>query len=443
MNIVLPFIKIFFSKALHFFRYTLQKIQSKTVFVITIVQTNFNVNVLKIKMLHKYYNFIFLFHRLLTIKGNLCKIYCNNYVIFITGERYMGYLKSISKFLVAGALFSSLFVTSAFASNLGKVTGDVVNLRSYNSTAGQLVSVAKKNDVLTIVANANNGWFEVTTADKKKAFISADYVQVVQTDATCIADDVNVRVSPTTASESLGKAKKMQVLVTTGVTGDWCQVKFNDKTGYIHKQFMQGSLLKYLQQVTVSESAPKVDTSNSGTVTENAGQVVAASVAVSDQNAGAYATVNAKSLNMRESAGMDGRIIKSLPEGYNLSIISTTKDWVEVSDDNGTKGFVSAQYIDFKNGTKPANKTENATSAIKNTASTSSSSKLSNKRTYNGKTIDVNELIEYSKQFIGTPYVYGGTDLENGVDCSGFVMSVYKNFGFKRYVFTGYSSSES
>lgn len=75
----------------------------------------------------------------------------------------MGYLKSISKFLVAGALFSSLFVTSAFASNLGKVTGDVVNLRSYNSTAGQLVSVAKKNDVLTIVANANNGWFEVTT----------------------------------------------------------------------------------------------------------------------------------------------------------------------------------------------------------------------------------------------------------------------------------------
>lgn len=28
----------------------------------------------------------------------------------------------------------------------------------------------------------------------------------------------------------------------------------------------------------------------------------------------------------------------------------------------------------------------------------------------------VNELIEYSKQFIGTPYVYGGTDLENGVD---------------------------
>lgn len=83
MNIVLPFIKINLSKTLHFFRYTLQKNLFKINFVITIVQTHFEVKVLKIKMLHKYYNFIFLFHRLLTIKGNLCKIYCNNYVIFI------------------------------------------------------------------------------------------------------------------------------------------------------------------------------------------------------------------------------------------------------------------------------------------------------------------------------------------------------------------------
>ena len=32
-------------------------------------------------------------------------------------------------------------------------------------------------------------------------------------------------------------------------------------------------------------------------------------------------------------------------------------------------------------------------------------------------------------QFVGNPYVWGGTSLTNGADCSGFVMSVYKNFG--------------
>ena len=35
----------------------------------------------------------------------------------------------------------------------------------------------------------------------------------------------------------------------------------------------------------------------------------------------------------------------------------------------------------------------------------------------------------YAKQFLGNPYVYGGTSLTNGADCSGFVMSVFAHFG--------------
>ena len=38
-------------------------------------------------------------------------------------------------------------------------------------------------------------------------------------------------------------------------------------------------------------------------------------------------------------------------------------------------------------------------------------------------------VANYAMQFIGNPYVYGGTSLTNGADCSGFVQSVYKNFG--------------
>lgn len=39
------------------------------------------------------------------------------------------------------------------------------------------------------------------------------------------------------------------------------------------------------------------------------------------------------------------------------------------------------------------------------------------------------EVVEYAKKFVGNPYVYGGTSLTKGADCSGFVYSVYKNFG--------------
>ena len=39
------------------------------------------------------------------------------------------------------------------------------------------------------------------------------------------------------------------------------------------------------------------------------------------------------------------------------------------------------------------------------------------------------QVVAYAKQFLGNPYVYGGTSLTSGADCSGFVMSVYKQFG--------------
>ena len=38
-------------------------------------------------------------------------------------------------------------------------------------------------------------------------------------------------------------------------------------------------------------------------------------------------------------------------------------------------------------------------------------------------------VVAYAKQFVGNPYVYGGTSLTKGADCSGFVMRVYEKFG--------------
>ena len=39
-------------------------------------------------------------------------------------------------------------------------------------------------------------------------------------------------------------------------------------------------------------------------------------------------------------------------------------------------------------------------------------------------------MVAYAKQFLGNPYVYGGTSLTNGTDCSGFVMRIYEHFGY-------------
>lgn len=41
------------------------------------------------------------------------------------------------------------------------------------------------------------------------------------------------------------------------------------------------------------------------------------------------------------------------------------------------------------------------------------------------------EIADFALQFVGNPYVYGGTSLTNGADCSGFVMSVFAQFGYE------------
>lgn len=60
-----------------------------------------------------------------------------------------------------------------------------------------------------------------------------------------------------------------------------------------------------------------------------------------------------------------------------------------------------------------------------------------------------NQVANFAKQFVGNPYVYGGTSLTNGTDCSGFTMSVYANFGYSLprssgdYYYVGQAVSES
>ena len=68
-------------------------------------------------------------------------------------------------------------------------------------------------------------------------------------------------------------------------------------------------------------------------------------------------------------------------------------------------------------------KTEESKTASKNQASTDAIATASGSA--KGK-----EIANYACQFIGNPYVSGGTSLTKGTDCSGFTQSVYKQFGY-------------
>ncbi len=116
-----------------------------------------------------------------------------------------------------------------------------------------------------------------------------------------------------------------------------------------------------------------------------------------------YAVITSDTgLNLRESASKDGEVVTVIPYGEVLDVFELGDAWIGVAY-QGKTGYVSAEFVTVSRGEKPEKLVRETTKA--------------------------DEVLAYAAQFLGTPYVYGGTDLNKGVDCSGFVYSVMGHFG--------------
>ena len=159
------------------------------------------------------------------------------------------------------------------------------------------------------------------------------------------------------------------------------------------------------------------------------------------------ATVTTTTLKVRNGAGLDAEVIGLVPIEDELVVTEELDGWVKVSIEEGD-GYVSTDYVTLSTEfVKAESKAEEEARLAKEAAAreaankaaksnTSSSSNSSSGSSYNSassyttQTSSIGSAVaQFALQFVGNPYVYGGTSLTNGADCSGFVMSVYANFG--------------
>ncbi len=282
----------------------------------------------------------------------------------------------IKNVLALGCALALINTAAASAANIGTITGEDVNLRASNSTDSSVVTILSSGAQLSILDELD-GWFKVASPTGGIAYVTSDYIKITQSDAKVNSSDVNVRTEPSTNASVIGQLSEGDGLNVQGISGDWYIVLYNGTRAYVHKDYVTGNFLKYFP---ISSAADEL--SKSGDV---------------------YAVINcADGLNMRSDASISSDVIKALDDGSTLDVIDVTNNWAKVKDNAGAVGYVSTDYITLKNGKKPV--------------SAPSSSK--------GE-----QIVAFAKQFIGTPYVYGGTNLSSGVDCSGFIYSVFKNFG--------------
>lgn len=312
----------------------------------------------------------------------------------------------------AVVLSSSSFVTHA------AVNAGVGNLISANQSEVQVGSEISSTAGVsgTIAKSLGKKSDSAQVAQTKKEVVKSEYddIAIAQVD-----NYVNVRSSAGEDGEVLGKLYNDSACTVLGTEGDWYKIHSGDVEGYIKAEFLV---------VGDAELAKSV------------GRRVA--------------DVKTDSLNVRSDANTDAEVLGQVPEGEELSVVEEQDGWVKVSIEEG-EGWVSSEFVDcsthyivaeskeaeearLKKEEEERRAAEEAARRAASSSSRSSSSSSSGgssssaapSRTYNPPSGGNGQAVaNYACQFVGNPYVYGGTSLTNGADCSGFVMSVYAAFG--------------
>ncbi len=191
-----------------------------------------------------------------------------------------------------------------------------------------------------------------------------------------VESNLNVREEASEEAELVGKLPRDAGCEILGTEGEWSHIQSGEVTGYVKSEFlMTGKEAK--------DYAPGVSST--------------------------IATCTTQTLRVREQPNTECEILALMPEGEEVEVIEDQGDWLKVSVDS-EEGYVSADYVKVSNElTKAMTMTEVR---------------------YGQGVSDVKvDLVSYACQFVGNRYVWGGTSLTHGADCSGFTLSVFAKYG--------------
>ena len=369
----------------------------------------------------------------------------------------MSFSKKLARVAFSGALAMSMLLPSSLAVYQAQVKADSLYLRQ--APGGAVITSLPQGTTVAVLENSSS-WYKVSV-NGKEGYVSGEYL--TGTTATDVAlgtgtvkcsSSVNFRSAPNTSSTSYGELKNGTKVNVVGVSSGWYKVTYNGKTGYIHPDY-----------ITLASSS--------------AGTAIAPSNTVTSATGTAGTVKCSSSVNLRSEANTSSSILAELKNGTAVTVVSTANGWCKVTC-SGKTGYIKQDYVSTT-GSASNNTSASTGSAasvkcsstvnFRSAASTSSTilGELKNgtavtvlstsngwsKVSYAGKTGYISadylvtassgtaispsntaasvsisakrqSVLNYAAQFLGVPYVYGGST-PSGFDCSGFTSYVFKN----------------
>lgn len=257
--------------------------------------------------------------------------------------------------------------------------------------------------------------------------------------------DIDIKLLPLVYSCKIGNISKDSEINIEETVGNWCHIQSENADGWIVKNKLYDSIVEN----TANNEKQEQDNKDNNNEKEDK--------EVSQKEMTMY--VSTTTLNVRKDANTSSSLVVQLKLNDKVKVVETVDNtWSKIKYNNYT-GYVATKYLsndkaeitsrstettrdleeNLDNSSSNSNNEKKNSSESSNSSKKSSSSRSSNsskessssdsKKSSSSSTSGSN-VVAYAKKFLGNPYVWGGTSLTNGCDCSGFVMSVYSHFGY-------------
>ena len=128
-------------------------------------------------------------------------------------------------------------------------------------------------------------------------------------------------------------------------------------------------------------------------------------------------------INIREEMSTDSEVVGKIRKDAICEVVSIEDGWCEI-ESGDIKGYISNDYL-----ITGVDANEKAEAMMSEGKELETAITMTEYRYGKGVTDIQMEICEYARQFVGNPYVWGGTSLTKGADCSGFTLSVYRKYG--------------